>query len=135
MAQQFEQGPAPSQAEFDELNSNLNIITGRVTIPETNVGSGTFVTLATISVNAPGTYLIDADLAFPAGDGIRILLVDATETDSNNPANSVLATGRASLQKIRMFSLTLSDRIYIRAYQSSNSSQSVGGSYQILRLR
>jgi hypothetical protein len=23
MAQQFEQGPAPSQAEFDELNSNL----------------------------------------------------------------------------------------------------------------
>lgn len=117
------------------LNSNLNIITSRVDIPATNVESGTFVTLATISVNNPGPYLIEADVAFGSGDGIRILLVDPAETDNNNAANSVLATGRATLQKIRLFVLTPSDRIYIRAYQNTGSSLSVGGSYQILRLR
>ena len=73
-------------------------------------------------------------MAFAAGTGNRILLVDTFETNNNNAANSVLAEGRATLQKIRFFRLNTTEAVYIRAYQNSGAAMSVRGNYRWLKV-
>lgn len=125
----------PILSNIKSLNDSFNRLSETESIPSTNVASGAFATLARITVPANGYYLLDADLSFDPGTGIRILMVDVSETDANSAINSVLAEGRATMQKIRMLRLTTSDTIYIRAYQNTGSTMSIGGSYRLLRLR
>ena len=122
---------------INALNSQIDAIqTGSQTgISATTVPSGTWTTIQTIT-GITGVYAIEVDAAF--GDntsGIRILMVDTQETNTNGPGNSVLASGRASLQKVRFYTLVSTDKIYIRAYQNSGGDISVNGSYRLLRLK
>ena len=126
------------QDQIDSLNSNLtNLLFMSERISNSvSVADSTFVTLATFTPTVAGYYLFTADCSYgESTSGIRILLVDAIETTTNTQINSVLATGRASLQKTRMFYLTTSNIIFIRAYQTSGSSVSCACTYQWIRLK
>ena len=120
------------------LNSkiaSMNAISTNQTVAAKTVESGSFVTLATFTPVVAGNYLIEANASFAAGSGNRILLVDVEESSNNTSSNSVLAEGRATLQKVRVFALTPSDSVYIRAYQNSGSSMSVSSNYRSILLK
>ena len=123
---------------INELNSNINHTNERVdraTISSVSIPSGSFTTLATITVSSAGYYMIETNVAFTAGSGIRILLVDSTETNSNTAVNSVLYEGRATAQKIRSFYLTTTNTVYIRAYQTTGANMTVSGYYELFRMK
>lgn len=109
-------------------------IGNNINIASTTLTSGAFKTLATITVSKIGVYIIETTVSFSAGNGVRVLLVDTTQTDINNAENSVLNEGRATLQKVRFFRLSPSDTIYIRGYQNSGSNMDVIGDYRILQI-
>ena len=113
----------------------MNAISTNQTVAAKTVESGSFVTLATFTPVVAGNYLIEANASFAAGSGNRILLVDVEESSNNTSSNSVLAEGRATLQKVRAFLLTPSDSVYIRAYQNSGSSMSVSSNYRSILLK
>lgn len=122
----------------NELNSNINHMNERVDrsiISGVSIPSGSFTTLATITVPSAGYYMIETNVAFAAGSGIRILLVDSTETNSNTAVNSVLHEGRSTAQKIRSFYLTTANTIYIRAYQNTGADMTVTANYELFRLK
>lgn len=119
-----------------QSTANLNVISSATAIPSQSVENGAFATMATFTPQANGSYLIVVDMEYgTATQGNRILLVDTTETSSNNASNSVLAQGRAILEKTRVFTLTTSNTVYIRAYQNSGSALSCSGTYRVLRLK
>lgn len=119
-----------------QSTANLNVISSATAIPSRSVENGAFATMATFTPPANGSYLIVVDMEYgTATQGNRILLVDTTETSSNNASNSVLAQGRAILEKTRVFTLTTSNTVYIRAYQNSGSALSCSGTYRVLRLK
>ena len=120
------------QTTFEKVGSN--VLEDGETISNLTTTSGSFKTLKSFSVTTPGKYILTVTAPFAAGNGVRILLVDVTETDSNNARNSVLAEGRATLQKTMMFSLNTTDTVYIRVYQNSGSDMSVGAYYRLMRI-
>ena len=125
------------RTDIDSLTNQMNhigVLNTNVSFGPTSISSGSFVTLASPTPPEAGRYLFIANVNFPAGTGIRILLVDSSETDINTPINSVLAEGRATLEKVVVFSLSTTDHVYIRAYQTSGSAMSVNGSYRFIRL-
>ena len=124
----------PNTTEMNAAIAQSTALYNNTAISAVSVSSGTFVTMETITPPEDGNYIIDTNASFSAGNGIRILLVDTAETDVNTSTNSVLAEGRATLQKIRTVHLTTSDRVYVRAYQNSGSAMSVSGSYRLLRV-
>lgn len=137
---------SPIAANATLSSSNLTSISGgafndigalseNFNIEDTSVSDSTFTTIKTFSVPVNGNYIITVNAGFEAGSGIRILLVDVTETSSNNPRNSVLVEGRATLQKIMLLGLKTTDTIYVRAYQKSGSSMIVSGHYRYLKIR
>ena len=124
--------------QLDELSDQIaNISVGtNNTINSTAVASGSFKTLATITNVPSGQYLILADVDFGTDtNGVRILMIETSESSTNTAANCVAVQGRATLQKIRPFSLTPTDTIYVRAYQNSGSSINVTGLWRLIRLR
>ena len=115
------------------LKSGVSLGTN-TSIPSTSIANGTFTTVATITNVPLGNYLLIVDMSFAAGSGNRILLVDTSETNDNTALNSVLAEGRATLQKIRPYRLNTTDTVYIRAYQNSGSSMNIGGNYRLVKI-
>lgn len=105
----------------------------------TTLNSGSMQTLATFTPPANGMYIIVATLNIPEGgssDANNILLVDVSETNTNNASNSVLVKGaRATIQKTRIFSLSTSNTVYMRGYQNSGTNKSgVTVSYRWARI-
>jgi len=113
----------------------MNERVDRSIISGVSIPSGSFTTLATITVHSAGYYMIETNVAFAAGSGIRILLVDSTETNSNTAVNSVLYEGRSTAQKIRSFYLTTANAVYIRAYQNTGADMTVTGNYELFRMK
>lgn len=121
---------------IQQSTANMNVISAATAIPSQSVANGAFTTMATFTPSESGSYMIVVDMEYgTATQGNRILLVDTTETSSNNASNSVLAQGRAILEKTRVFTLTTSNTVYIRAYQNSGSALSCSGTYRVLRLK
>ena len=79
------------------LNSNINNVGSGSYITTAQIPSGTFTTLATLTIEETGFYMIEADASFAAGTGNRILLVDTTDTTDNTPCKKC-----ASLAQIKM---------------------------------
>ena len=91
-----------------ELNNKITPI-GTVSTAENSSGEttsdSTWTTIKTLSLVA-GTYVVTGDLTFnTSSNGIRILILDTTESTVNLYDNSVLATGRADLSKTRIVTL------------------------------
>lgn len=124
---------------LNDLGKRLNStggISSQIDIAGQNCQSGAFLTIAEFHPTVEGNYIIVADATYDGNaDGIRILLVDVVETNQNTAANSVLASGRAALQKTRMFNLSTNDTVYIRIYQSSGVTLTVAGSYRFALLK
>lgn len=104
--------------------------------PSVSVSSGTFVTLESFSV-PKGTYIIITTFnqADSNQQGFRIGLIDRTETSANTSINSILATGRATIQKTRVFVIPSTTTIYIRAYQNSGSAINMNSHTEIVRIK
>ena len=104
--------------------------------PSVSVSSGTFATLESFSV-PKGTYIIITTFnqADSNQQGFRIGLIDRTETSANTSINSILATGRATIQKVRVFVLPSTTTIYIRAYQNSGSAINMNSHTEIVRIK
>lgn len=114
--------------------SNIKV-NNETTISASSVSSGSWKTMATIT-GLIGRYIFIVNMAYgTATEGIRVLMVDTTEGTTNDAANSVLASGRAVLQKVRAYTLNGTETIYIRAYQNSGSAVSCGGSYGVVQLQ
>lgn len=127
----------PLSAEMGkQIRNTFNVVSSNVPITNKTVANGTFETMATFTPNEDGSYLIIANMGYGNDtNGIRILLVDTTETSSNTASNSVLVVGRSMLQRVSIYALTTNDTVYIRAYQNSGGDLTVGGSYRVLRLK
>lgn len=123
------------QEQVTSLNSKMPTFSDNHTGSAT-VNPGAFVTLASFDPPADGNYLIVVNAEF-GGDtsGIRILMVSLTETDVNEPSNSVLASGRSSLQYVQLWGgVTTANRVYIRAYQNAENAITVNYRYRFIRL-
>lgn len=98
--------------------------------------NGSFKTICTLTIPA-GTYVIVGDLTFDTSNatGIRILILDGTETSANNRMNSVLATGRADLSKTRIIKETAQAVYYLRAYQTTGSAIDCSGRIRAIRIK
>ena len=137
--------PAGSEnVAIGDINNNMDTIDqafgtlvniSSTTADTESVPTGSFKTLATFSPTVKGNYILVVSCAFGNDtNGIRILLVDTTETSSNTPTNSVLASGRASIEKTRIIGLNTTDTVYIRAYQNSGSSITCAYAYRWIRV-
>lgn len=126
------------QAAIDEVAEKIEAIGGITEhdSPSISVSSGTFATLESFSV-PKGTYIIITTFnqADSNQQGFRIGLIDSTETSANTSINSILATGRATIQKVRAFVLPSTTTIYIRAYQNSGSTINMISHTEIVRIK
>lgn len=126
------------QGAIDEMSEKIEAI-GEITehdSPSVSVSSGTFATLESFSV-PKGTYIIITTFnqADSNQQGFRIGLIDRTETSANTSINSILATGRATIQKTRVFVIPSTTTIYIRAYQNSGSAINMNSHTEIVRIK
>lgn len=125
-------------AAIDEMSEKIEAIGGITEhdSPSVSVSSGTFATLESFSV-PKGTYIIITTFnqADSNQQGFRIGLIDRTETSANTSINSVLATGRATIQKTRVFVIPSTTTIYIRAYQNSGSAINMNSHTEIVRIK
>lgn len=125
-------------AAIDEMSEKIEAIGGITEhdSPSVSVSSGTFATLESFSV-PKGTYIIITTFnqADSNQQGFRIGLIDRTETSANTSINSILATGRATIQKTRVFVIPSTTTIYIRAYQNSGSAINMNSHTEIVRIK
>ena len=128
------------QAAFDEFLSHVRLSIDKFsTITENQTGvtlaNSTFVTVASKSLTK-GYYVIAGTVQFSSDEnGMRILILDNSETDTNTEINSIVVKGRGTLQKVRCMKITASTTIYLRGYQSSGSSMSgVRGYLEIMKV-
>lgn len=129
---------ACSDGGINALNSkmaNIGTISSADEESGVSASSGSWTTIKTLSL-AKGTYVITGDLTFTSDtNGIRIMILDTTETTTNLYDNSVLASGRADLNKTRILELNATTTIYLRAYQSSGITMSVRGRIRAIRIK
>jgi len=127
-----------SPAGVEDLNkqiANIGTVSNADESSGVSASSSSWTTIKTLSL-AKGTYVITGDLTFENNsNGIRIMILDTTETETNLYDNSVLASGRADLNKTRIFELNVTTTIYLRAYQSSGSTMSVRGRIKAIRIK
>ena len=124
--------------ELSSLNNGLsNIGTyNDGTAESASVESGSFATVTTVAIPATGIYLVTGDISFGTDtNGSRILILSEVETSTNDVNNSVAATGRATLSKTRIMSLSAGNTIYLRAFQNSGSAMTVRGRIRTVRIR
>lgn len=125
-------------AAIDEMSEKIEAIGGITEhdSPSVSVSSGTFATLESFSV-PKGTYIIITTFnqADSNQQGFRIGLIDRTETSANTSINSILATGRATIQKTRVFVIPSTTTIYIRVYQNSGSAINMNSHTEIVRIK
>ena len=118
---------------------NTDIIDEFSTITENQTGvtlaNSTFVTIASKSLTK-GYYVIAGTVQFSSDEnGMRILILDNSETDTNTEINSIVVKGRGTLQKVRCMKVLSNTTIYLRGYQSSGSSMSgVRGYLEIMKV-
>lgn len=118
---------------------NIDLIDEFSTITENQTGvtlaNSTFVTIASKSLTK-GYYVITGTVQFSSDEnGMRILILDNSETDTNTEINSIVVKGRGTLQKVRCMKVLSSTTIYLRGYQSSGSSMSgVCGYLEIMKV-
>ena len=106
----------PSRQEFNTLGAIETKDATNVTLP-----NATFVTLTSMTLS-PGTYILTGNVNFDQNtSGIRITMIDTEETSQNGQTNSTLATGRATLEYVRIISISSQTTIYLRAYQNSGA--------------
>ena len=120
---------------YDTLNSKFTTLE-TITLAEGTkaLTSGSFATFATRSFD-PGTYLVVCTVSFQdATAGVRIVLIDTTETNNNYVGNSALASGRACLQYFRPITLTNTTTLYFRAYQNSGGDITASWRYHFIKL-
>ena len=126
-------------ADRIEALENKDIIDDFSTITENQTGvtlaNSTFVTVASKSLTK-GYYVIAGTVQFSSDEnGMRILILDNSETDTNTEINSIVVKGRGTLQKVRCMKIMSSTTIYLRGYQSSGSSMSgVRGYLEIMKV-
>ena len=134
---QYQNAPGASQADFDSLSEQIGDI-GTTDLPTSSTvqtTSGTWVTVAT-KVLTPGTYIVIGDIFFDSNtNGIRILLLEESESTNNNCYNSFLCTGRADLSKARILVEASNKTIYLRAYQTSGSSLYATGRISVIKIK
>lgn len=126
---------AVSGGGLNALNSKFATLE-TITIVEgtKTLASGSFGTLTTRSFD-PGAYLVLCTVSFQdAIAGIRIVLIDTTETNNNYVGNSALASGRACLQFFRPITLTATTTLYFRAYQNSGGDITASWRYHFIKL-
>lgn len=117
--------------QIRKISVGLNNTSAATTVP-----NGTFKTIQSFQAPEDGVYIVVATAQFSSDtNGLRILVVGTNSTEENSVTNSVVATGRATLQRVQPFGLTTSDTVYIRVYQTSGSDMSVATSYRLVRLR
>lgn len=124
-----------SAAQGYALNSKFATLE-KITMVEgtKELASGSFGTLATRSFD-PGAYLILCTVSFQdATAGVRIVLIDTTETNNNYVGNSAIASGRACLQFFRPITLTATTTLYFRAYQNSGGDITASWRYSFIKL-
>ena len=129
----------------NELNVKISGLNGSLsnigtyndgTSKSASVASGSFTTVTTASIPATGIYLITGDISFGTDtNGNKILILSDEETSTNDVSNSVAVSGRATLSKTRIMSLSAGNTIYLRAYQNSGSAMTVIGRIRTVRLR
>lgn len=97
--------------------------------------SGTWTTVISQTFDA-GTWIVIGCTGFGTSNtGIRVAMLTVNSTDAtNNYDNSVLATGRADLEKVKIFRSTGSFTVYLRVFQNSGSSMTVSGGIRAVRL-
>ena len=99
------------------------------------VGSGAFTTITTMTLPAGRYILVGAlQFAYTGTTGIRICMLETSESSINNMSNSVLATGRATLNMSRIISLDSTTTIYLRAYHAIGSSTTCDGQIKAVKL-
>ena len=104
-------------------------------LKEVSVATGTFVTIDSMTVSVAGTYVITGDIDFKSSDvGVRVLILDVTETTANTANNSVAVSGRGGLNKTRLVRLNSGDTLYLRGYQTSGGTITCGGRIRALRV-
>jgi hypothetical protein len=114
---------------------NLGIISTADNSTGQSVSNATWTTIKTLELPA-GTYIVTGDLSFDNNStGIRILIIDTIESESNAFDNSVLASGRADLNKTRIISLPMTTTLYLRAYQTTGSPLYTKGRIRAVKLK
>lgn len=111
-------------AQIKSLNDSFSAI-GTSTSNElstVSVTSGTWVTIDTQAITKAGQYIVTGDITYgTASGGLRILMLETSESSTNSAVNSVLVEGRAALNKTRLMTLTAGTTLYLRAYQTSGN--------------
>ena len=112
-------------------NSSLDTTTKSATI-----SNNVFGTVCSLGITSSGWYLVTADVQFDTSTtGVRILIIsDESTATTNTAANSVLGSGRATLNKAVIYSLQANSTLYLRAYQNSGSSMSVTGRIRAFKI-
>ena len=118
-----------------QSTAKIGVITNDEKGQSVSVATGTFVTIASISLSA-GKYIVTGDIAFDStsSTGIRILILAPTETNTNDYTNSVLASGRADLTKTRIVEFNTTTTMYLRAYHTIGSSTGVKGRVRAISI-
>ncbi len=122
---------------MDKIDAAYEIIgtrssSGALTVA--SVPASTWTNVCTLTLGA-GIYVVTADAEYgSATDGIRILLLDTTETTQYYSANSVLGAGRAILSKTRIFVLPVQTTLYLRVYHTSASTFNIRGVITAVRI-
>lgn len=100
-----------------------------------SVESATWAELTRITL-PKGTWLIIGEADYNTNlNGIRILMITYTETDTRNLAeNSILTQGRATLSRQRILRSTGDTTVYLRIWHSAGTALSVYGSLKCIRI-
>lgn len=115
--------------EFDVLGA-VEYKEGNGTIP-----NGEWLTLATHNLTK-GIYIVVGDIWFSGNaNGIRILMLDVTDTVANSKTNSVLGTGSSDLSKTRIIQINNEGTLYLKGYQTSGVDLNSSGRISVVRLR
>ena len=128
-------GNTSVQAQLDTLNSKTTPLYKEISGSTTAVSPSTWATLAQITLPA-GTWLINGEVDYSLNQsGIRVLMITYSATDTQNkPENSVLATGRAVLSRVRILRSSEQTTVYLRAYHTSGETINCIGNMRCVRL-
>lgn len=101
-----------------------------------SVAPNTWVNAVLLENLPKGKYIITASASFgSATDGIRILMIETFQSINNSEINSVLATGRAMLNKTRAITNNSDGAtLYLRLHHQSSSTLSCNVQIEAVRI-
>lgn len=117
---EYSSGVTVKQAVDGKADKVTSVITENNTV---TLADSTFGTVVSKVLNK-GVYIITGTVNFSSdANGNRIIILATTETSTNDATNSIVTTGRATLQRTMLVNITgTTATIYLRGFQSSGSS-------------